>query len=202
MGSLAAFHFAECFADVGHGRAGRGPAVWGTLGTSLLAHTIQHSVAKHSAQPMPSSYFRQRAQAHQYHCVHNSHQQWPGFCGPSVWRYGKHNYQLGILCRIPLFPPQTLPARRHVQCRQCLPPRPLPSCFLSSRHCRPRYTSHTNDTNLLKQYIPIFIHISRNQPIKSANTIGHNSIEAFWRQFILSYIWKLHNQTLSRVNLK
>ena len=37
---------------------------------------------------MPSSCFRQWAQARQHHCVHNSHQQCPGLCSPSVSRYG------------------------------------------------------------------------------------------------------------------
>ena len=44
---------------------------------------------------MPSSC--QWTQAHQHHCLHSSPQQCSGFCGPSVWLYGKYHHHLGIL---------------------------------------------------------------------------------------------------------
>ena len=52
-----------------------------------------------------------RVQAHQNHCIHNSHQHHPGLCSPSVWHYRTHHHQLKILWWISLFLPQNLPAR-------------------------------------------------------------------------------------------
>ena len=98
------------------GTLGGRPAVGGTSGSSLLGHT-NSALSKQPSivlNPMPSSCLHQWAQAHQHHCIHSSHQQCPGFCSPSVWLYGKHYHYLGILWRILLSLPQTLPARRHI----------------------------------------------------------------------------------------
>ena len=119
--SLAAFHLPECFVDQGCRHTGRWDSSWSDLGV-FVAWPLKFNIEQPSI--VPSSC---HSQAHQHHCIHNSLQQGPGLCGPSVWQYEKHHHPLGILWRIPLLLTHMLPTRQHAfwrtwcQCRKFLP---------------------------------------------------------------------------------
>ena len=67
---------------------GGGPADGGT--SQSLLFCCLNSTLSRVHDPMLSSCL--------YHCPHNSQQQHPGLCDPSVWQYEKHHHHLGILC--------------------------------------------------------------------------------------------------------
>ena len=112
--SLAAFNFVECFVDRGCGHTVRGASSWRDLG-ELIAWPLkfnieQPSIVLNSCIHIAFISARKLTSIFAYTVLINN--VW--FCGPSIWQCGKHHHYLGLLWRIPLSLPQTLPARWYV----------------------------------------------------------------------------------------